>query len=246
VTALARGLEILRAFQPDKGPLGNSELSSITGIPKATISRLVYTLSELGYLTRDERLGKYELSPSILALGYPVLSNLKVRHIAHDYMQQLADLAGASVALASRSRLSMIYIDACNANTIKTLRLDVGTRVSMVHSSLGRAFLAGVSEAEREYFFGHFAQRLRDDWPTLKEQTETAIAQVRRRGFCLVDGDWQSDSRAVGVPLISTDGRTVLAMNCSGPAYALSIDRLENDLGPRLVHLCSSISPLLG
>ena len=82
ITALARGFEVLRAFKPGSGALGNQELSRITHIPKATVSRLTHTLSELGYLRHLKAEGKYEPTESILALGYAVLSNMLVRQIA--------------------------------------------------------------------------------------------------------------------------------------------------------------------
>ncbi|MDH3232081.1 MAG: helix-turn-helix domain-containing protein, partial [Alphaproteobacteria bacterium] len=49
VTALARGLEVLRAFQ-EGGPLGNQEIARRTGLPKPTVSRLTHTLKQLGYI----------------------------------------------------------------------------------------------------------------------------------------------------------------------------------------------------
>src|SRR5688500_13806489 len=70
VVALARGLEVLRVFTPSDGLLGNQEISARTGLPKATVTRLTYTLTLLGYLSHIERLGKYQLAPAALALGY--------------------------------------------------------------------------------------------------------------------------------------------------------------------------------
>src|SRR5215469_5383641 len=73
VAALARGLEVLRAFTATDGLLGNGEIVERTGLPKPTVSRLTYTLTKLGYLTYVERLGKYQLAPAALALGYSAL-----------------------------------------------------------------------------------------------------------------------------------------------------------------------------
>ncbi|MDL2425343.1 helix-turn-helix domain-containing protein, partial [Pseudomonas sp. BAgro211] len=50
VEALARGLDVLRAFTHGSVVLGNQEISRITGLPKATVSRMTYTLTQLGYL----------------------------------------------------------------------------------------------------------------------------------------------------------------------------------------------------
>jgi DNA-binding IclR family transcriptional regulator len=246
VAAIARAFEILRAFKPGEGPMGNNELSKATGLPKATVSRLTHTLTRLGYLIHVESSGEYEPSPSILALGYCVLSNLRVRQLARDSMQQLADHAKASVGLASRDRLSMIYVAMCNGSNLRTMRHDVGTRVAVENSAIGRAFLAGITEKEREYFYGHFARAYGDKWPALKERIEGGIQQIADRGFCLVDGEWQRDTRAVAAPVISADGNTVLAMNCVAPTFQISAEVLENEIGPRLAHLCRGLTPMMG
>src|SRR3954451_4297544 len=67
ITALARGLEVLRVFTPTEGLLGNGEIAERTGLPKPTVSRLPYTLPKLGYLSHVERRAKYQLAPAALA-----------------------------------------------------------------------------------------------------------------------------------------------------------------------------------
>lgn len=246
ITAIGRAFEILRAFRPGEGPLGNAELCATTGLPKATVSRLTHTLVRLGYLNHVDSIGKFEPSPSILALGYCVLSNMRIRQLARDYMQQLAEHAGATVGLASRDRLSMIYVSMANGSNLRTMRHDVGTRVDIETGAIGRAFLAGISPEERSYFYGHFESRHKERWPQLHDRIEDCIAQVAERGFCLVDGEWQRDTRAVAAPIISPDGSTVLAMNCVAPSFQISVDTLVNDVGPRLAHLCRGLTPMMG
>ena len=91
VVALARGLEVLRVFRAHDGLLGNTEIAERTGLPKPTVSRLTYTLTELGYLTHLPRFSKYQLAPAAMALGYTALAHIGIRHIARPYMQGLAD-----------------------------------------------------------------------------------------------------------------------------------------------------------
>ena len=70
VTALARGLEVLRCFRAENPILGNQEIAQKTGLPKPTVSRLTFTLTELGYLRYSKNLRKYQLGTAVLALGY--------------------------------------------------------------------------------------------------------------------------------------------------------------------------------
>ena len=65
-SALARGLAILRSFHIDQRFLANSDIAERTGIPKPTVSRLTYTLTQLGYLRYREDLGKYEVAAGVV------------------------------------------------------------------------------------------------------------------------------------------------------------------------------------
>ncbi len=245
VTALARGLEVLRAFRPGSGALGNQEIADFTGLPKPTVSRLTYTLTKLGYLNHLTRLGKYELGTPVLALGYVALSNMQVRNIARAEMQELATYADASVALADRDRLSMLYMQNCVGHSTLALRIEVGTRVPIAYTSLGRALLAAIPENERQYLMDHIKKRDDGDWNKLRKNIEAAVDQVERRGFCLVDGEWRQHVRAVAVPLILPRGGGVMALNCAGPTVKLPVEQLETDLGPRLVHLARNVETMI-
>ncbi len=245
VNALARGLDVLRAFREGDGPLGNQDIAQRANLPKPTVSRLTYTLTRLGYLSYSERLGKYQIGPSVLALGHSALANMAVRQIARGPMQELADHASAAVALGSRDRLNMIYIENCRSAATITLRIDVGTRIPVATTSMGRAFLAGLPEAERDYLMDHIRRRHADTWPAVRRGIEIAVREVAEKGFCVTVGDWQKDIYSVGVPLTPPDGGDLMSLNCGGPAFMVSRDQLENDFGPRLVNVARDVRAAL-
>ncbi|WP_246116898.1 IclR family transcriptional regulator [Denitrobaculum tricleocarpae] len=237
VTALARGLEILRAFEPGDGPLGNQELAERTGLPKATISRLTYTLSALGYITYLERLGKYQLGTPVLALGYASLAGMEIRQTARAAMQELADKESVSVALGGRDRMSMRYLQTCHPESLATLRLEIGARVPIESTSIGLAFLCALPEGERGYLLERIEERSGEEWPEIRDGIAQAEEDIAKKGFCTSFGKWRSDVHAVGVPLVPRDGAPVMAFNCGGPAFMLDQDRMEQEVGPRLVDL---------
>ena len=245
VTALARGLEVLRAFTSTDGLLGNGDLAERTGLPKPTVSRLTYTLTNLGYLRHVERLGKYQLAPAALALGYSALANMRIRQVARPYMQELADYTGASVALGSRDRLNLIYIEHCRSAASMMLRLDLGARIPIATTAMGRALLAATPEKERTWLMDHMARREGERWPKVRTGIEQAIKDFTTQGFTISVGDWQPDVRAVGVPLVPADGSGAFAFNCGAPAFQLTRERLENDIGPRLVNMARNVEAAL-
>lgn len=246
VTALARGLELLRCFRPGERLLGNQELVMRSGLPKATVSRLTYTLVRLGYLQYVENMGKYALDTGVLALGYAHLSGLDIRREARPLMAELAEQTQSSVSLGARDRLSMVYLENCQGSGPLTLRLDIGSRVPLASSAMGRAYLAALPQAECDLLLDQLRRREPQSWPELREQLEKAFRQYQDQGFCLSCGDWQKDINAVAVPLVKPDGSGVVAFSCGGPAFALRQHMLEDDLGPRLSHMVRNVEASLG
>ncbi|GAB1258753.1 IclR family transcriptional regulator [Aurantivibrio plasticivorans] len=240
IEALARGLDVLRAFQPGDGFLGNQEIAQRTGLPKSSVSRFTYTLTKLGYLTYSERLEKYQLGSGVLALGYAYVSNLAIRQVAKPLMQELAENTGTAVGLACRDRLDMLYIEYCAPTKVKTFRQEVGDRLSMATSSIGRAYLAALPDDERAYFIHYISKKVGDDWPAVNEGVEEAVKSYREKGYCTSFGDWDKDVNGISVPLVLGEGH-IYTLNCGGPKYRLSVDYLKTEVAPQLKNMVRNI-----
>lgn len=240
VTALARGLELLRCFTPRESLLGNQELAKKTDLPKPTVSRLTHTLTRLGYLRHLPHSGKYQLEVGVMSFGYAMLSNLSIRALARPLMEEMAGYAKAAVAMAARDRLSMVYLDVVHGEANLTMRRQVGSHLSLHRSAIGRACLAAMPEDEREFILGHIRKRHPEDWPEVRKGLERAFRDYADYGFCLSLGEWQRDVNAVGVAL-HHESHGLLAFNCGGPSFHLKREKLEDDIGPRLLHMVHNI-----
>src|SRR5947208_17122090 len=149
VVALSRGLDVLRAFHPNGGLLANQELAARTNLPKPTISRLTYTLTKLRYLTPVPRFEQYQLAPSAMALGYAALANLGVRHLSEPYREELMRETGGAVAVGGRDRHSRISFGPSRTGLTLGVQLDVGSRVPIATSAMGRAYIWALPDDER-------------------------------------------------------------------------------------------------
>ncbi len=246
VTALARGLEILRCFRPGEAYLTNSEMAKRTGMPKPTISRLTYTLTKLGYLTYSADQGRYQLGAPVLALGYTLLANLDVRKLARPAMQELAEYAQCSVAIGIRDRLHMVYVEACRGSAAVTLRRDAGSRIPLATTAMGKAYLCGLPQTDRDFLMDHIRLTADTNWPKIKGDIEQGFKDYQDRGFVLSSGLWDANISAVGVPLLDPDIAKTMAFNCGGPAFLLPQEKLVEDLGPRLVQLVRNVEMSMG
>lgn len=239
VTALARGLELLRCFGPKETALGNQELAHKTGLPKPTVSRLTHTLTRLGYLKKLPNTSKYQLDVGVLAFGYRLLNNLSIKSIARPLMEDMAKYAKAAVAMAARDRLQMVYLDVVHGEANLTMRRQAGSYLPIHASSVGRACLAAMPESERDFILNHLKTRNKQEWPAIQKGLEQAFKDYKEHGYCLSLGDWHREVNSVAVPMI--DNNELIVFNCGGPSFHLSKEKIETDIGPRLVNMVSNI-----
>jgi DNA-binding IclR family transcriptional regulator len=241
VTALARGLDILRCFKPGDRYLGNQEIARRTGLPKATVSRLTYTLTELGYLRCSRPLAAYCLGAGVLSMGYSMVAQLDVRRVARPLMQALAEHTGLSVSLGMRDRLSMVYLDTYRNASTFTVQLEVGSPIPVAVTSMGRAYLCGLREPERKALLDRIRRAEGPEWPRVRKGIEQARRDHEALGFCFSLGDWRKEIHAVAAPLVPADDSEVLVFSCSGASFQLGRERLEKEIGPRLLNLVGNV-----
>jgi len=246
VTALSRGLDVLGCFRSGDRLLGNIEIAKRCSLPKSTVSRLTYTLTRIGYLHYDEDSGKYRLGTATLALGSKMLARLDVRQLARPPMQDLADYSGAAVSLGTRDRLSMIYVEHCRSQSAITISLDVGSRIPLASTAMGRAYLAATSDGERHELMDRIRELDEFAWPKIRDGIEAGIKEYRELGCCCSFGAWQKDVNAIAVAFRPGRGMPPMSINCGGPAFTLSPEFLLGDVRPRLIELVRRIEESLG
>ncbi|MEQ8349635.1 MAG: IclR family transcriptional regulator [Sneathiellaceae bacterium] len=232
--ALARGLEILRAFRPEDACLGNGDLSERTGIPKATITRLTFTLGELGYLSYLPAFGKYALAPGVLGLGYTVLAQTEATVRAHPPMEALAQDFGGTVGLGMRDGLDVVILDIARGSATWTRNTAIGSRLPVVSTCVGWSLLHAAEPADRDSALAQIKSAHPGDWPRIRRRIDKAFGELDRQGFCVGVGDYHELANSTGVPFREPATGKVMGFYCSGLASALSRSELEEVWGPRL------------
>lgn len=236
VTALARGLQVLACFRSGGSLLGNHDIAERCGLPRSTVSRLSFTLTALGYLQHVPEQGKYRLGPAALALGSTMLSRLDVRQLARPLMRQLALSSGAEVALAMRDGAHMVYIEHCPSPQPIVSDLDLGARLPLAHSAIGRAWLAACRPALRAQVLQHLQSHAPCQW----QQVQAMLAQWPEPGEALQPwvahsfGDWQSHVNAIAMAFEPERDQPPMAISCGGPSRLISKDFLLHTVRPEL------------
>lgn len=236
VTALARGLDILACFTTEDRYLSNQEISHRTALVRPTVSRLTYTLMKTGFLLRNGDSGEYRLGPRVLQLGF---STLAAKNVADRFTDVMHDLcrgpnAHVTVALAERSGTRAVYLAVHRSRQAVTLSIDVGARLPLFYSGIGRAILAGMSENECALILKKAIDEFPGQRERLEKGLEEAISDYNKFGYCTSFGSWKPEINAIAAPIRSLDGTSIYGVNVGGPSFLISPEELHEEYGERL------------
>lgn len=246
VSALERGVAVLRCFTETRRSLTSTELSRLTRVPRPTVTRLASTLVALGLMKQEPEGDRYMLGPGVVSLARVFLAGLDVRGIARPHMQRLADEAGGSVYLAVPDGMEMVLIEACRPrSTMLAPRLDVGSRAPMANSALGRAYLWALPPQERQRMIESLRLARGSDWAALETGLNRSLAEADKLGYSISAGEFHREINSVSVPLVGPGGE-VMALNCGTAAFVYTEDHLRQVIAPQLLRMAKALATDLG
>src|ERR1051326_189261 len=148
IEALARGLDVIRAFGPNRPVMSLSEVAAAAGLARPTARRMLLTLEELGYVRVTP--GGFALTPRVLELGMAYIGSASIWEIARPRMKQLVSHTHESSSLAQLDGSDIVYVARVAVPKIITLAVTIGTRFPALQTSLGKALLAALPHDEME------------------------------------------------------------------------------------------------
>ena len=195
VESLARGLDVLRAFDTHHRALSLAEVATATGLARPTARRLLLTLEELGYVRSDDR--SFELTPKVITLGTAYVASLGLWEVARPHLETLVRFTGESSSMAQLDGSDIVYVARVSVPKIIALRVDIGTLFPAPQTSQGKVLLAALSVDDLDTVLKIPS---RSGLPRYIGKTRAALdeelTQVRARGWALAT--WL---RANAVPL---------------------------------------------
>ena len=242
VTALARGLDVLRCFSPDRPELGTREIADLLGLPQPTVWRLCHTLKVMGYLVAGSRGGRLRVGAPVLALGLASLVELQFTEIIRPHFEAFVSRFPAAVILAERHQLTLVYVLRCEGPGPFVMKRPVGSSISLYRTASGHACLAGMSEEDRVAVLGQIRAREPEDWPAIERRIEEAREQIATRGFVTSLGVTEPAVSYAAVPVVPPGSGRAFAILCGGPSFSLAPEVFDAEIGPGLVSLARAVA----
>ncbi|WP_416968697.1 IclR family transcriptional regulator domain-containing protein [Streptomyces sp. 4F14] len=241
IEALARGLEVITAFAPQRPDMSLSEVATATGLARPTARRILLTLEELGYVRSGDR--GYALTPRVLDLGMAYVGSLGLWDVARPHMERLVARTNESCSIAQLDGGDIVYVARVAVPKIVTLSVRIGTRFPALQTSLGKVLLAALEPDRLDKALAEPTRSgLTPLWRPGPEERDAALREVRARGWALADEDLALGIRSVAVPLRDGEGRVVAAINVNAHAAETSLADLRDRHLPPLLQTAGDIS----
>jgi IclR family transcriptional regulator, pca regulon regulatory protein len=241
VEALARGLDVLTAFDADHRSMSLTEVATATKLARPTARRLLLTLEELGYVRSAG--GTFSLTPKVLGLGMAYVGSLGLWDIARPHLEELVARTGESSSMAQLDGSDIVYVARVSVPKLIALRVDVGTRFPAAQTSQGKVLLAALSPEE---LAATLSQPSRSGLPPFigrsVEDVRAELTEVRARGWALADEELAPGVRSVAVPVRDRDGVVRAAMNVTVHAAETPIETLVGEYLPLLLRTAGDVS----
>ncbi|MGH3343472.1 MAG: IclR family transcriptional regulator domain-containing protein [Carbonactinosporaceae bacterium] len=241
IEALARGLDVIKVFQPHRPVMSLTEVATAAGLARPTARRVLLTLQELGYVRADGR--GFALTPRVLELGMSYVQSMGLWEVARPHMERLVSRTHESTSVAQLDGPDIVYVARVAVPKIITLAVNIGTRFPALQTSLGKVLLADLTPDEVERTL---AQRSRSGitpcWRPDAAERDAVLRDVRAQGWALTDEQLAPGIRSVAAPLRDGSGRVIAAMNVTVHAAETSVQKLTEDYLPLLLPTAGAVS----
>ena len=228
VQSIGRAFAIIEEIARNRDGIGLAELSKRVGLHNSTTFHLVKTMVSLGYVRQLKDSKRYRIGRPLFALAASALDEIEMMSLATPVLDDLARATGESAHFSVPMGDAVVVL----ARTSGPGAFQLTDRVGVVRpahcTALGKIMLAALAPDQ----FARYLQRaeLKAYTPksiTSAEQLAREIAEGRRAGLAVDDGEFDSELRCAALPVRNFSGQVIGAIGISGPVWRLSIEALQ-------------------
>lgn len=231
---LERGLELLSRIVEE--PVRMVDLTRESDLGKATVWRLVNTLSNQGLVSVNDR-GELQGGVRLLHMASLTQSRMDLVVVAQPWIDALALKTGITAFMGRREGDSSVHLYRSASTQRLMVSTPPGTRRRLVETSLGKALL--LDEPREELSHAAIAGGLDTS------EFFTAMDENRVRGFVLNEGGPPEFINAIAAPVRNSSGAIIAAISVASPAQYLSTSEMPI-MGPTVLDTANLISKALG
>ncbi|MFE4664645.1 IclR family transcriptional regulator [Streptomyces sp. NPDC056716] len=213
---LLRGLDILDCFDSRQPVLGVTTIAARTGLPPATVYRLLTTLREWGAVERVDR-GRYRLGLKLWRLGSAAPQVRQLRDAALPFLEDLYEATHAVVHLAVRDGHDTLYIEKISGRGAVPVASCVGRRLPLHATGPGKVLLAYGPPGVFDDLVAAGLDRLACGTITDPGELRRTLAAIRTTGHAVSRQEASDSTASVAAPVFGPTGTAVASISVVTP-----------------------------
>jgi IclR family KDG regulon transcriptional repressor len=238
---VGKAIDLLDEIAAFGRPVRFSELLARTELPKATLYRLMQTLTHLRLLAYDERDHCYRPGLRLVRLAHAAWAQSSLAPIARPHIENLSRQTGETVHLAQLDHAQVLYVDKRNAQRPIDMFSQAGKVGPSYCTGVGKALLAHLDPSAREAairqqsFYRHTANTL-----TTPEALRAELDEVRRTGIAFDREEHEPKIICIAAPILTAGGRAIGGLSVTTSTDRHTLEELAR-LAPELKRTAEAI-----
>lgn len=223
LSSVENALKVLECFTIDKTEKRVTQIANELNLAKSTISRLLKTLLNEGYVKKNPETQKYSLGNKILTLYSALISNMEIVKEAHPILEELAKSTSESVQLAEIEGSNVIYMEQIKSSYPIQIFAHIG-RINPIHcTSSGKLLLAyqNVENIEKTLSNNElekYTSSTITDINILKKE----LLEIRRLGYCFIENEFIEGIVSIAAPIRDYNKNVIAAVSLVGPIQRIN------------------------
>jgi IclR family KDG regulon transcriptional repressor len=245
VRAVERALDILLCFNHEEPTRSLTQIAETVRMSKTTVHRLLATLENKRFITRDQVTGLYRLGLRFIEMASLVLQDVELHRWAQPYLQRLSAEFGETVDLSILDGSDVIYLDVIESPQRLKLAAAVGQRLPAFCTASGKALLAYLPEDQVRKILGENLEKYTDRTPLSISDILSDLKITAERGYAISEQEYEEDINAVAASIFDADHHSIASIAIVGPSFRLTKERFP-ELGESVCRMARVISNEVG
>lgn len=239
---VGKALDVLDQVAAYGRPVRFGTVLADSELPKATLYRLLQTLTNQNMLEYDPDLQTYSPGVRLVRLAHAAWTQSSLAPIARPHLDKLSADVGHTVHLAQLDNAQVLYVDKRNAAQPIEMFSDAGKVGPAYCTGVGKAMLAFLPDADLQRAIGQQSfHGFTDQTYTTPQALCAELEAIRARGYAFDREEHEPQIICIAVPVLSEGGRVLGGLSITGSKRLISLDELEA-LAPRLIRTANAIA----
>lgn len=243
ITSIQKGVRILEVFNSGARHLSLSEMVQKSGMNKSSVQRIVYTWEQLGYLEKEARSKRYQLTPKSLTLSFNYLRTNPLVEVATPHLVTQSSLTDHTFNLSILDGYEIVYIIRVPNHRQALSATLLGRRLPAFLTSGGRAMMSHMSGEDVAGILDK--SNLERRTPHTITDRELIIAEIERakeQGYAIAVQESLIGEIVVASPVLDSESKPVGAVHIPNYFKEWPLERVQEELAPLAIETARAIS----